>query len=344
MNDHQAPEKGQAGKRVTAESLPIEERQAADLPYDVFLRDYVAARRPLILRNATPAWPAMRKWTPEYFKQRFASKMVQVSYDESMNFSDFIDGVLASTLDKPGPYMYRLFLHEHLPEVLPDLSPPNPYAFPRRYASPLMMEYWRRPDGYLKLLIGGIGGRFPVMHFDGDNAHATITEIYGDKEFIVYAPTDTRYLYPSPKRANHSLVDDPREQDLERFPELSKATQYRSVMGPGDMVFVPCGWWHTARALSPSISVGMNTLDDSNWRGFVSEVCGPLRASLRPGKLLKRAYFESLGPMLSALEGMQRKFPRAAERLALPRILAPDSAAVARDPSTKPLNIRVATG
>lgn len=344
MQDYQPPQASASSERVLAESRPIEERAASDLPYEVFLHDYVHAKRPLIVRNATPAWPAMKTWTPEYFKRRFPSKMVQVSYDEQMSFSDFIDGVLASSLENPGPYMYRLFLHEHLPEVLPDLSPPNPYAFPRRYASPLMMEYWRRPDGYLKLLIGGIGGRFPVMHFDGDNAHATITEIYGDKEFIVYSPDDTPYMYPSPKRANHSLIDDPRQQDLQRFPLLRKATQYRSILGPGDMVFVPCGWWHTARALSPSISVGMNTLDDSNWRGFVSEVCGPLSGSLAPKKLLKRAYFEGLGPVMSALERLQGKHPKLAQRLVLPQVLAPNSSSVAPDPSTKPLHIRVATG
>jgi histone arginine demethylase JMJD6 len=342
--DYQAPPRTQATNRVLAVSRPIEDRASTDLPYEMFLRDYVAAKRPLIVRNATPAWPAMRKWTPEFFKQRFASKMVQVSYNEEMNFSDFIDGVLRSTLENPGPYMYRLFLHEHLPEVLGDLSPPNPYAFPRRYASPLMMEYWRRPDGYLKLLIGGVGGRFPVMHFDGENAHATITEIYGDKEFVVYSPEDTPYLYPNPKQHNHSLVDDPHQQDLERFPLLNRATQYRGVLGPGDMVFVPCGWWHTARALGPSISVGMNTLDDSNWKGFVADVCGPLEPSLGARRLLKRAYFEGLGPVLSALEAVQRKFPRVARRLVLPSLLAPDTSAVARDPSTRPLHIRVGTG
>jgi hypothetical protein len=340
--DDQARIETQAPGRVLAPSQPVESRQARDLPYQVFLRDYVRAKRPLVVRNAVSTWPALAKWTPDFFKQQFASKLVQVSYTEQMNFADFIDGVLASTEARPGPYMYRLFVHEHLPEVLGDLSPPNAYAFPRRYASPLMQEYWRRPDGYLKLLIGGIGGRFPVMHFDGENAHATITEIYGDKEFLVYAPEDSAYLYPSPKRANHSLVDDPRNQDLQRFPLLAKATQFRAILAPGDMVFVPCGWWHTARALSPSISVGMNLLDDSNWRGFVAEICGPV--SLRPRQLLKRMYFNGLGHLLSVLEGMQRKFPRAAGRMAIPRLLAPDSSAVARDPSLKPLRIKFPTG
>jgi hypothetical protein len=328
--------------RVTAVWRPIEERDASALSYQVFLRDYLTANRPLIVRNATPDWPALHRWTPQFFKQRFGSKMVQVSYDRQMSFADFIDGVIASSEDQPGPYMYRLFLHQHLPEVLADVSPPNKYAFARRYASPLMMEYWRRPDGYLKLLIGGIGGRFPIMHYDGENAHATITEIYGDKEFIVYSPQDTPYLYPGTgtTRYNHSLVDDPHHQDLERFPLLSRATQYRSVLHPGDMVFVPCGWWHTARALTPSISVGMNILDRSNWRGFVTDICGPLKASLRPRPLLKRAYFEVLGPVLFALEEVQRRFPKAAQKLVVPHKLAPDTSAVTPDPATRRLVIR----
>jgi hypothetical protein len=327
-------------KRVTATFRPMEERDARGLPYDAFLRDYLTKNRPLIIRNATADWPALRKWTPQFFKERFGSRMVQVSYEAQMTFSDFIDGVMASTEDRPGPYMYRLFLHQHLPEVLEDLFPQNKYAFARRYASPLMMQYWRRPDGFLKLLIGGIGGRFPIMHYDGENAHATITEIYGDKEFIVYSPEDTPYLYPAAQRGNHSQVDDPHRQDLERFPLLAKATQYRSVLHPGDMVFVPSGWWHTARALEPSISVGMNMLDRSNWKGFVTEICGPLKTSLRPRKLLKRAYFEALGPLLSALENVQRKFPTGAEKLVVPHVLAPDTSAVTPDPASRRLRIR----
>ena len=341
--DYQAPARVASKTRVSAPSKPIEERSSSDLSYEDFFRDYVTAGKPVIVRNATPLWPALRKWTPEFFKAQFPEKMVQVSYNEQMSFSEFIDRVMASTEAEPGPYMYRLFLHEHLPEVLADLAPQNPYAFPRRLASPLLLEYWRRPDGYLKLLIGGIGGRFPVMHFDAENAHATITEIYGDKEFIVYAPSDTPYLYPSEKRVNHSAVDDPRNQDLESFPLLARATQYRGLLHPGDMVFVPCKWWHTARALSPSISVGMNILADSNWHGFVSEICGPLEYR-RPKKLFKRAYFEGLGPLLSALEAVQDKFPAVADTLKLPRILAPNSSAVAPDPSLSPLKIRVQTG
>jgi hypothetical protein len=329
--------------RVAATFLPVERRTSADLPYDAFLREFVHRNRPVVVSNSIDAWPAMTRWTPEYFKSRFGSKMVNISYDKVMRFDDFIDGVLASTEEKPGPYMYRLFLYEHLREVLDDVTPQNPYAFPRRYASPLMLAAWRRPDGYLKLLIGGVGGKFPFMHFDGDNAHATITEVYGDKEFILYAPEDGAYLYPRADLENQSQVDNPRNQDLERFPLLAKATQYRTVLKPGDTVFVPARWWHTARALTPSISTCTNIVDRSNWDGYVSWIAAPTRGRSPARQRMKKAYLSVLGRVLSAVEDVQDRAPGIAKRLGLPEISPVDSV-VARDPATTDWTIKVPTG
>jgi Cupin-like domain len=287
--------------------VAVERRAAANLPYETYLRDYVANNRPVVVEGAGSGWPAVGKWTPEFFKTRFGPKMVDVSYEERMPFADFIDGVLASTAEKPGPYMYRLFICVHLPELLPDLDPPNPYGFARRLASPLMPGTWRRPDGYLKLLIGGVGGRFPVMHFDGENMHATITEIHGDKEFLLYPPEDGPYLYPKPDAPNLSLVQDLENPDLARFPLFAQATRYRAILKPGDTIFVPSHWWHTARVLSPSVSVCTNQVDQSNWNGFVREVCLPQRGDSAPKREAKRAVLMALGLSLSALERLGRR-------------------------------------
>ena len=329
--------------RVDAESLPVETREACDLPYGEFIERYVAANRPVVVRNAVSEWPALRKWTPEYFKRNFHDKQVAVAYGKSMPFDRFIDEMVASSRENPGPYMYRLFLHEHLPELLEDVVPQNAYAFPRRLASPLMPEKWRRPDGYLKLLMGSVGSKFPVMHFDAENMHATITEIYGDKEFVLFSPEDTPFMYANPQRPNHSLVDDPCLQDRERFPLLARATLYRTVLTPGDMVFVPSRWWHTARPLNPSISVGMNILDRSNWHGFAREVTAETRQHSRMKAGLVLAFFSMANMAMSACELLQKKAPRLSRLLGLPPRIAPASAEWARDPSLHPLDIRIPT-
>jgi hypothetical protein len=299
---------------VMPERVPVVRRKASELSYESFLRDYVDRNLPVVVEGAANAFPAIERWTPEFFKNRFGSKQVNISYGETMSFSAFIDAVLASREDAPGPYMYRLFIGPHLPELLPDLEPQNPYAFPRRLASPLMLKPWRRPDGYLKLLIGGTGGRFPVLHYDGENAHAAITEIYGDKEFILYPPDDAAYLYPKQDMSNQSRIPDVQRPDLEKFPLFARATQHHTVLHPGDMVFVPARWWHAARVLSPSISICQNMYDGSNWQGYVNEVCEAVEGWAGTKRALKKAYLTGLGSLLSTLE----RFPsrRGVARLA----------------------------
>ena len=234
--------------------------------------------------------------------------------------------------------MHRLFIGPDLPELLPDLEPLSPYAFPRRLASPLMLRPWRRPDGYLKLLIGGVGGRFPVLHYDGDNAHATIVELYGEKEFVLYPPETSLCMYPSADMPNQSLMLDIRHPDLERFPLFANAQQYHSVLHPGDMVFVPSHWWHSARVLSPSISIGQNMLGVFNWRGYVNEVCPPERGMRAAKRQLKRISLLGLGMTLSALEHLPWRSAKPRTRIgtAIAR-LAPLSSADADDPRRWPV-------
>ncbi|SFN18822.1 cupin-like domain-containing protein [Variovorax sp. OV329] len=322
--------------RVAAAWIELERVAASSLSYEAYLQRYVRAGRPVVITGVAPEWAAMRKWTPQYFKERFGSKPVAVSYTESMPFDAFIDAVVGSSDARPGPYMFRSFLHEILPELLPDVIPQNKYAFPGRHASPLMPEKWHRPDGYLKLLIGGVGSKFPVMHYDGENSHAFITQIYGEKEFVVFAPADGAYLYPG-EFANQSEVDNPIQQDRERFPLLEKATPYRAMLGPGDMVFVPCKWWHSARAASTSISVCTNMLDRSNWDGFVAEVSGSRR------KTPLRLRLHAANAVMSVCEWLQDRAPGVAKALVLPRLMSPTSAEAAPEPSARQLNIRIPT-
>jgi hypothetical protein len=287
----------------------IERRSAADLPYELFLKEYLEPNRPVIVSDAAPQWNAMRAWTPEFFKSRYGAQVVNVSYETKMAMSDLIDAVMASTPAKPGPYLHKVIIYRDMPELLADLSPDNTYAFPRRYAGSLMPERFQRPDGFLKLLIGGAGGKFPLMHYDTDNSHAMITEIYGDKEFILFAPEDTRYMYPSPNSSHTSQIENPDSADLAKFPLFAKATLYRGTVHPGDSILIPSAWWHAARALNPSISVCTNMMYRSNWPGFVNEACDPTIIRSPLNRALKRGYLNALGATLSMCESVQRALP-----------------------------------
>jgi lysine-specific demethylase 8 len=44
--------------------------------------------------------------------------------------------------------------------------------------------------------------------------------------------------------------------DLERFPAFGAATEWVEVaLGPGEVLYIPPGWWHYVKALQPSASV-----------------------------------------------------------------------------------------
>jgi hypothetical protein len=318
----------------------IEVVRARDLPYEAYLREYVRSNRPVVIDGAAAQWPAMQRWTPAYFRDRFGDETVQVSYKERMVMRDFVDAVLDSSQERPGPYLFRAFLHEHLPGLLADLSPENPYIFAGRFGSALIPERWWRPDGYLKLLMGGVGSKFPVMHYDLEHAHAQITEIYGDKEFYLFAPEDGPNLYPRAVQSNWSQVEDPANPDLQRFPLMAQATPYRAVLKPGQTIFVPMLWWHAARPLTVSISVCTNTLERSNWREFVHDVCSESDAGTAK-RLLKRGYLETAGILMHAMEDFQNLFPAIAKALRLPGLISPAGPEFHQDPSTRQLRFRI---
>ena len=297
--------------RSNLKILPIERRDSSTLSFKDYVREYVDKNRPVIITNAAPSWKAMKTWTPGFFKTRFGSKTVQVSYETKMPMGELIDAVEASTKEKPGPYLHKVIIHRDMPELLPDITPGNPYGYPQRFCSPLMPGHFKRPDGFLKLLIGGVGGEFPLMHYDSDNAHAMITEIYGEKEFVLFAPEDTPYVYPAPTPDSPvASIDNLDTPDLERFPLFAKATQYRGIIGPGDAVFVPSRWWHSARVVTTSISTCTNMIHASNWNGFVADACKPTNGRKGLSLLAKRAYLTLLGMYLNVTEAFTGSGPK----------------------------------
>ena len=148
------------------------------------------------------------------------------------------------------------------------------------------------------------------MHFDSDNAHALITEIYGHKEFVLFAPEDTPYVYPAPTPDSPvASIDNLDNPDLKRFPLFVKATQYRGIIGPGDCAFVPSRWWHSARVVTTSISTCTNAIHASNWDGFVADACKPANGRKGLSLIAKKMYLKTLGAYLNVAEALFQRDP-----------------------------------
>jgi histone arginine demethylase JMJD6 len=269
--------------------MKFEIERRAHLPYQEFSDRYLYPHKPVIITEALSRWQALGRWTPEFFQQEFGDmkfgsndnlrKYVgsEKENEGAVDFTlgQFINDVLKSTNEHPAPYFRNRILYDLFPSLKQDVQPLPDYFFPNwlpdRYISKSVGEVLNR-GAALEVYIGGRGGVFPVLHYDGAGTHAFVMQIYGRKQFIIYPPEQELFLYPSPEKQNLSLVNNIDNPDLERFPLFAKAEPTTFVLEPGELVFVPSHWWHTTKMLTASISVSVNVVNQSNWHELVAYV------------------------------------------------------------------------
>jgi histone arginine demethylase JMJD6 len=260
------------------------------LSYEEFAQTYLFPLKPVIVTDALRQWKALGRWTPEFFRREFGQMKFTMENDlrakagyksetgtVEYTMERFIDLVMESSEENPAPYFRNRVLYDLFPSLKDDIQPLPEYFQPNWLPDYFLVKYVREVlnrGAAIEIYIGGKGGAFPVLHYDGAGTHAFLMQIYGRKEFIIYPPEQEPFLYPSSERRNLSTVNDLHKPDLQRFPLFAKAEPSKFVLEPGELLFIPSHWWHTTKMLSPCISVSANVLNESNWNelvGFVAK-------------------------------------------------------------------------
>lgn len=307
-------------------TIGIDRRE--NLPYDEFVESYVKKHRPVILKNAFPHWKALGKWTPDYLKEKVGFRTVMVDGQE-VPLADHLDRCVASTFENPSAYMREQVLRRVTPELCEDVSPFCEYALPNwlRGVYPFVDGLLNRA-GEVELFIGGAGSRllrrrsetaegiddyggtggevvagFADLHYDPTALPVMLFQIYGRKEWVVFSPEDTPYLYANGRLAT---VQNPDNPDLARFPLFAKTTPIRFIQEPGEAAYVPAFWWHATRMLSVSIALSSTFAHEPHWEAMVDDVvqnfCGDsaaratiLRTYLHAAARMKKLRGRSVG-------------------------------------------------
>jgi len=262
--------------------------------YGEFTNEFLLPRKPVVLTGALDHWKALTKWTPEFFKQKYGTVPLQVNGQpytlggfipkredgRELTIDEFIGMVMNSSDENPAPYLRNVHLEKFLPELMEDVSPLPEYFSPNWLQGPFTKPLNSRlHGGNCELYIGGTGGKFPVLHFDTWHIHTFLSQIYGIKEYTIYAPEDSAYLYPN---MNTSRVGDIDNVDLNKFPLFASAKRIRFHLNPGETLFVPAGWWHTTKIITPSITLSVARVNESNWKDFSRDLRVGAPAPLRP--------------------------------------------------------------
>jgi ribosomal protein L16 Arg81 hydroxylase len=225
----------------------------ARVPQEEFFARYHRANRPVILTDAMQDWPAMTRWTPEYLKQVCGDETVQVmsgresdpNYEimserrkTAMRFSEYVDKVV--TAGETNDF-YLVAQNEFMRtnggrQLYDDIVPPPDYLDDRR-------------DGYVFMWFGPRGTVTPLHH---DTADIFLAQVRGRKRVTMIPAEHKALVY------NHIGVFgevDCEQPDLIRHPLYRYAEKTVFELNPGEVLFIPVGWWHHIRALDVSISV-----------------------------------------------------------------------------------------
>jgi hypothetical protein len=274
--------------------LPGVDRRTG-LSRDDFERQYMAPRQPVVITDALRNWKALGRWTPAFFREKFGDRLVNID-GQQRPLGPFIDEVLASTPDHPAPYLRNEELNVVFPEIADEILPLPSYLKPnwlnRHFGPPEAKVLHRMGQG--EIYIGGAGRSFPVVHWDFMHTNAFLMQLYGRKQYFVYAPDQTPFMYQVKGDPNRSAIDSVEHPDLEKFPLFAQAQGYSFTLDPGEMLFIPCGWWHTVRMVSTSITISVNTANAANWSELRQEFCR-LNGHSRRKRLQLNAYLRWVG-------------------------------------------------
>jgi hypothetical protein len=225
---------------------------------EAFLDHYYAPGRPIVLTGEMARWPALARWTPDYLKALVGAREVEFQSgrngdpDFERNKSEHrVRGRFDAFLElitRPGSandaYLTAYNATANAQALAPltaDLGP-----LPRLLAPP-------RPGAPEGMMWIGAAGSFTPLHHDLTNN--LLAQVVGRKRIKLLPASEVGRLYND--RDVYSLITDLDDRGLDpaRFARLEGARIYDIVLGPGELLFIPLGWWHQVRALDFSVTV-----------------------------------------------------------------------------------------
>lgn len=220
-----------------------------------FVKNYVKPQIPLVIEGLIEDWDAYALWNFDYIKEKVGDKIVPLYDDRPVDYKDGFNEPHAKMrmseyidLLQKEPTRYRIFLYNVLKEV-PELQ--KDFEFP---------DVGLRLLKSLPMLFFGGEDSFTFMHYDIDLANILHFHFQGKKECILFPNDQKEHLYKVP----HSLIThesiDFSNPDFEKWPALKNAKGYKTHLEHGHTLYMPEGYWHYMRYITPGFSMSMRAL------------------------------------------------------------------------------------
>ncbi|KAI9892061.1 MAG: hypothetical protein M1814_001766 [Vezdaea aestivalis] len=256
-------------------------------------RDAKVGPEPIVIQGAMTHWRALKTWnSPGYLlKSTFSGRrLVPIETGESYTakgwgqriipfkeylFSYILKDPLGSQSSGREDRTSQIgYLAQHplllqLPSLrrdvaIPDycyVDPPGPLP-PAQTGQYSTLETTKVSEPLINAWLGPRQAKSP-LHYDP--YHNLLCQVVGRKYVRLYSPLETGNVYPryfeegidmrNTSRVDMEDVIRGRGSELNPFPKLRDAKFVDCILEPGDMLYIPLGWWHFVQSMGISFSV-----------------------------------------------------------------------------------------
>jgi Cupin-like domain len=242
----------------------IERRSRIDR--EEFLEKYYATNTPLILTDMMADWQAMSSWCPEFIKENYGNCLVQVQtnrnsdpnyeintekHKKTIELREYVDMVVngGNTNDYYMVANNGNLDREDFKGLLNDIQ-----MFPE-FLDPLKSKervfFWFGPAGTIT----------PLHH---DTMNIFMAHLYGRKRWRLISPAYTPLVYNNIGVFSEIDLENP---DDDKYPLFKDVRVIETVLEPGEVIFVPVGWWHQVKGLDITIALSFtNFIFDNEYK------------------------------------------------------------------------------
>ncbi|XP_068022232.1 hypoxia-inducible factor 1-alpha inhibitor [Melanerpes formicivorus] len=252
-------------RRYSFETRPIPRLSHSDPRAEELIEN----EEPVVLTDTNLVYPAL-KWDLDYLQENIgngdfsvysASTHKFLYYDEKkmanfknfkpkssreeMKFAEFVERL--KEIQQKGS-AERLYLQQTLNDTVGRKIVVDFLGFNWNWIN---KQQGKRGWGQLtsNLLLIGMEGNVTPAHYDEQQNF--FAQIKGYKRCILFPPDQFECLYPYPvhhpcDRQSQVDFDNP---DYEKFPNFRSVVGYETVVGPGDVLYIPMYWWHHIESL-----------------------------------------------------------------------------------------------
>jgi len=219
-----------------------------------FLKDYYSRNRAVIIVDIMNNWKALELWSTDYLKSTCGDVLVEIMtgrnadpdyelnldrHRTTVSFKDYIDMVMsgggtndyymvANNFFLRNEGVKRLYEDiEMFPEYLDDGKSTDTGSF------------WFGPEGTIT----------PLHH---DVMNILLAQAVGRKRVILISPDQSHLVYNNTGVFSEVDCENP---NYDLYPLFRQVKMIDITLEPGEVLFLPVGWWHYVRALDTSISI-----------------------------------------------------------------------------------------